>query len=170
MRSLSNMTIYALLIAVFCLNSTVNPQTGGNFTITQSVVAAGGNQNLAGGAFSVDGTAGQSTSGQNSTGGSFSVRSGFWTPSLAPSAAGVSISGRVLTSGATAGLRGAAVILSSSHGPSRTTLSTSFGYYRFDDLTAGETYVITVVSKRFSFSPRVVSIVDDLTELDLIAE
>lgn len=170
MRPLSDLTRYVLLVTVFFLNSTVYPQTGGGFTITQSVVASGGAQNLGGGAFSVDGTAGQSNAGQNSTGGIFAVRGGFWTQPLAPSAAGVSISGRVLTPGANAGLRGATVLLTPTHGPSRTTLSTSFGYYRFDDLTVGETYVISVASKRFSFSPRVLSVVDNVTELDLIAE
>lgn len=170
MRPKPNLTRLALVAALFGLNSAVNPQTGGDFTVTQSVVASGGAQNLAGGTFSIDGTAGQSNAGQNSTGGAFAVRGGFWTPPLAPSAAGVSLSGRVLTPGATAGLRGATVRLTPTHGTSRTTLSTSFGYYRFDDLTVGETYVISVASKRFSFSPRVLSVVDEVTELDLIAE
>ncbi len=61
----------------------IQGQTGGNFTITQSVVAGGGGQQSAGGTFSLDGTIGQSIAGGASSGSPFSVTSGFWnfTPS-----------------------------------------------------------------------------------------
>jgi hypothetical protein len=60
------------------INHRAQAQTGGNFTITQSVIAGGG-QNSAGGAFSVDGTVGQAVAGANLTGGMFSLAVGFWT-------------------------------------------------------------------------------------------
>ena len=77
MRSLSNRTGLAFVVGAFCLTSTVNSQTGGDFTITQSIVASGGSQNLAGGVLSADGTAGQSDAGPNSSGGTFAVRGGY---------------------------------------------------------------------------------------------
>ena len=42
----------------------------------------------------------------------------------------------------------------------------SFGYFSVGGLTSGQTYVVTVNSKRYNFSlpSRVVTLVDDLTE------
>lgn len=87
----------------------------------------------------------------------------------APTAATVSLSGRVLTNTG-AGLKGAVVKLADSQGRSVTAVSSSFGYYRFDDLAAGQTYILSAESKRFQFAPRVVSVTDDLTDIDLVAE
>jgi hypothetical protein len=86
-----------------------------------------------------------------------------------PSAAAVSIGGRVLTPSG-AGLKGAVVELSDGSGNTRTVLSSSLGYYRFDDLTAGATVLISVGSKRFQFAPRVIVVQDDLTDLDFVGE
>jgi hypothetical protein len=47
----------------------------------------------------------------------------------------------------------------------------SFGYYSFEGLTAGETYVVTVNSKRYTFSmpSRVISLVDNATDVNFVA-
>jgi hypothetical protein len=69
------------LLPVFVFISTisfVSAQTGGNYQITQSVIASGGGQNSTGGNFSLDGTIGQPIAGTVSTGSSFSVSGGFW--------------------------------------------------------------------------------------------
>ncbi|MDQ3490846.1 MAG: hypothetical protein M3449_07260 [Acidobacteriota bacterium] len=55
-------------------------------------------------------------------------------------------------------------------GSTRTARSSSFGYYRFEDVAAGETYILSVSSKRYSFAPRVVSALDELSDLDFTAE
>ncbi len=52
---------------------------------------------------------------------------------------------------------------------SRVATTGSFGYYCFDDVLAGETYVMGITSKRYQFAPRVVTVPDDLTEIDLEA-
>ncbi len=88
---------------------------------------------------------------------------------LAPTAASVSISGRVMTANGN-GVRNAIVQLTDPHGVTRRASTGSFGYYRFDDVEAGQTYVIGVASKRYVFSPRTISVSDELTGLDLIAE
>jgi hypothetical protein len=54
-------------------------------------------------------------------------------------------------------------------GGQRTAVSSSFGYYRFDGVTVGQTCVIGVTSKRYSFEPRVMPVVDEMTGLDLTA-
>ncbi len=95
---------------------------------------------------------------------------GMWQiPVLAPTAANVSVSGRVLTS-VGQGIRNARVVITDSHGVSQQAFTSSFGYYRFEDVRAGETYVISVVSKRFQFTPRTVTVSDELTGVDFISE
>jgi len=88
---------------------------------------------------------------------------------LAPSAASVSVSGRVLTSDGR-GIRNAIVVLTNSQGTSQSARTSSFGYYRFDGVQAGETYVMSVASKQYQFTPRVVSVADELTGVDFVAD
>lgn len=73
-----------------------------------------------------------------------------------PTAAGVSVSGRVLTDDGR-GLMNASVTLTDMQGQTLTTRTSSFGYYLFDDLNAGQMYVIAVSSKRYTYTPRVVT-------------
>ncbi|MEJ7848831.1 MAG: hypothetical protein WKF92_12160 [Pyrinomonadaceae bacterium] len=84
-------------------------------------------------------------------------------------AAGVLLSGRVMTLNGY-GLRNAVVTLADADGLLRKTLTSSFGYYRFDNVEAGETYVVSVSSKRAHFSPQVVSVMEELSGIDFIAE
>lgn len=86
----------------------------------------------------------------------------------APSAATVLVGGRILTS-AGSGIARARVTITDRNGSSRSTISNSFGYYRFDDIQAGEIYTISVVSKRYSFAPIVRQIFDSVEDLDIIA-
>ena len=88
---------------------------------------------------------------------------------LTPTAAGVSLSGRILTSNGS-GLRNAIISLTDSQGTSRNITTGAFGYYRFDEVAVGETYVISVASKRFSFASRIVNVVDELNDLDFVAQ
>lgn len=88
---------------------------------------------------------------------------------IAPTAASVSIGGRVLMSNGR-GLRNAVVVLQASEGIRRTALTSSFDYYRIDDIVVGETYVLSVSSKRYRFAPRVISLMDELTGLDFTPE
>ncbi len=87
---------------------------------------------------------------------------------LAPTAANVSISGRVLTPDGR-GLRNAFVILTDASGNSRTVRTTAFGYYVFEDISAGHTYTFSIRSKHFQFAPRVVNVTEDLSEFDFTA-
>lgn len=88
---------------------------------------------------------------------------------LAPTAAGVSVSGRILTSGRN-GIRNAVVTLTDQAGITRSAITSAFGYYRFDDIAAGQTVVISVASKRYQFEPRAVDVSDNVIDLDLIAQ
>lgn len=153
---------------ILFLSIAAQAQTGGIFTITQSVVASGGGQASNGGAVSLDGTTGQPLAGTNSAGGVFSTQNGFWQPNFAPTAAGVSVSGQVLA-GKT-GLSRARVTLTDENGATRSATTNSFGYFRFDNVAAGETYVFTISRKGYGFAPQVINVTEDLTELIFTAE
>lgn len=97
--------------------------------------------------------------------------SSTWTAGeLAPTAAAVTVGGRVMTADGR-GIRNAMLTLTDQNGNVRQAISSSFGYYRFPDVMAGETYVLTVRSKRYRFEPSavVVSVTDELTDLDFVA-
>lgn len=87
---------------------------------------------------------------------------------VAPTAAGVFVGGRVTIGGR--GLRNAVVYLTDAGGVTRTVRTSSFGYYRFDDIESGQTVIVSVISKRFSFTPQVVSIADNIEELNFVAD
>jgi hypothetical protein len=82
-----------------------------------------------------------------------------------PTAANVSVSGRVLTANG-AGLRNAVVILTDSNGNTRTARTGSFGYYNFTEVEAGRTYIFAVQSKRYQFTPQVVSVFENVSDLN----
>lgn len=93
-----------------------------------------------------------------------------WTAgSLAPTAAGVTVSGRVLTQSGQ-GLRNAVVTISDPAGNPRSTLTSSFGYYSFTDVEVGQSYTVSVSSKRFAFAPRLVNLTDAVDGLDFTAQ
>jgi hypothetical protein len=95
--------------------------------------------------------------------------SGWVFTQLAPTAAGVSISGRIATKDGI-GIGRARLTLTSRTGETLTAVTGPFGYFRFDDIQAGETYFLEVVHKRYQFagSPRVLTVLDDLTDVDFI--
>lgn len=66
-------------------------------------------------------------------------------------AAGATLAGRVTTA-AGRGIRGASVKLTDSAGNVRTAATTAFGYYRFADVPAGQSYIVSVKAKRYTFS------------------
>lgn len=86
-----------------------------------------------------------------------------------PSAANVAVSGRVLTADGR-GLRNALVTITDQLGTSRNAITSSFGYYRFEEVRSGETYTIGVSSKRYVFMPRTITVADELTDVDFVAE
>ncbi|MBK6590657.1 MAG: carboxypeptidase regulatory-like domain-containing protein [Acidobacteria bacterium] len=77
------------------------------------------------------------------------------------------MSGRVTTAGGQ-GLRNATVVMTDQQGYRRTTTTGSFGFYRFDDVESGRTYIVGVSAKRYRFNPRVVDLTDSLTDVDFI--
>jgi hypothetical protein len=54
----------------------------------------------------------------------------------------------------------------------RTTVSSSFGYYRFADIPVGASYIISVAAKKYSFSEpsQIRQVQDDLQDIDFVAD
>ena len=78
------------------------------------------------------------------------------------------VSGRIMTAGG-AGVPRAIVQMTLANGDTRTVNSSSFGYYRFDDIEADQTVTISVNSKQFQFAPQMVEVNNNLTGVDFIA-
>lgn len=88
---------------------------------------------------------------------------------VGPTAASVSVSGRVLGPNGMP-VPNVLISLADTSGALRQGRSNPFGYYRFDDVPTGSVYILSANSKRFTFAPRVISVGDDLVDIDLIAE
>lgn len=76
-----------------------------------------------------------------------------------------SISGRVVSPFGI-GLRNATVFLTDSHGGRQMATTSSFGFYTFDNVPAGDTYTVGVFSRLYRFAPRSLELVGDLANLD----
>lgn len=167
--------LYLLVLApLLLLPLATNAQT---YEIDRYVIASGGGSGSTGSSggrtFTVDGTIGQNIAGTTSAGiggGGYSImHGGFWAADfLAPTAALVSISGRVLS------LPGqpvfpARVMLTAPDGSMRSAATNTFGFYSISGLEAGHTYILTARAKGSAFVPRVVTLNADLTDVDLTA-
>ena len=78
------------------------------------------------------------------------------------------ISGRLVTSMGQ-GIANARVTLTDSVGQSRSSISNGFGIYRFSSLQLGQTYTISVASRRWTFTPMTVSVTGQMQSVDMIA-
>ncbi|MGI8641635.1 MAG: carboxypeptidase regulatory-like domain-containing protein [Pyrinomonadaceae bacterium] len=86
-----------------------------------------------------------------------------------PIAASVSVGGR-LSSDRGRGVANAQITLTNSRGEVRVTRSNGFGYFKFTDVAAGETYIITVRSKQYTFASRAVNVTQDLDNVNFTAQ
>ena len=157
-----------ILVTMLLLSSVVTvAQSGGGFVIQQSVIPAGGG-NASGGSFAVEVSNAQSTAHSGISGTPFTITAGFWNPLFAPTAAGVSVSGRV-TNAEGAGVVNSTVVCVDATGNLRRTRTNGFGYYQFFDITVGQTYFFYIESKSYSFETRVINVAEELTDLDFVA-
>ena len=78
------------------------------------------------------------------------------------------MSGRVTARGR--GISNAVVHLTSQSGEILTARTNRLGYYTFKELAVGETYIFNVFSKRYQFTPQVITLTEDLGELNFTAE
>ena len=101
----------------------------------------------------------------------FAFNGGWGIEFLSSTAASASISGRVATASGN-GIRNARVVITGNSLAQPMIATTgSFGYYTFDGLATGQTYVVTVNSQRYTFQTpsRVISLVDNIADADFTA-
>lgn len=84
---------------------------------------------------------------------------------LAPTAANVTVSGRVL-SPTGRGIYNATVQITFQNGDVKNARTNPFGYYRFENIEVGQTLVVNVNSKSYQYDTQIVHITDELTNLD----
>ena len=88
---------------------------------------------------------------------------------LAPTASNAVVSGRVLNREGR-GVSSAQMTIVDGNGNTAYAMTNPFGYYRFVNIQAGQTYIVSAGSKRHVFASRVVSVGDDVADLDFVAE
>lgn len=169
-----NSDISAFIVAAACLFFAIGAgpafgQSAGIFTITQATVAGGGGPAV-GGSSTIVSTTGQTAAGAAISGPGVVITAGFWKYStLTPTAAMVSISGRVRTSSGQ-GIPNASLTLFLPDGSTRTVRASPLGFYQFDGVTAGETVVLGVWRKAVTFSQPMIAVkvFDEIADLDFI--
>lgn len=88
---------------------------------------------------------------------------------LGVTSAGVSVSGRLLTSFGRAVSRGT-VSLSDGLGNIRRIQTNTLGYFRFDDVAVGETYLLNASARGYTFQPRTLNVMDQISDVEIRAE
>jgi hypothetical protein len=83
-------------------------------------------------------------------------------------ASNVSVGGRVTTSTGQ-GVFGARVFITDSNNNTRWVNTSPFGYYQFDNVAGGGVYTISAQSKRYNFTPQVMQVNDNLSNVDFVA-
>lgn len=88
---------------------------------------------------------------------------------LTPTAASINIGGRITDQNGT-GVPGALVTMAGQNSTVFIARTNPFGYYRFENVGAGQIYIVSVASKRHRFPVQVVNAGEDITDLDFIAQ
>ena len=171
----SKFKVYAYgTLIIFVFTTMIPAQAGAPFDLSHNVIASGGGKSAgtsSARSFTIEGTIGQGFAGteSSSTPPQLSVRGGFWGfLQPLPTAAAVSIAGRVLTPQGR-GLATTLVTLTSAAGERRTTTTNPFGFYRFEGVEVGQTYIVAVLARRFIFTPQTVVVGDEISGLNFVA-
>jgi hypothetical protein len=89
-------------------------------------------------------------------------------PCTVPTAAPVSVSGRVMNGKNP--VSKATVTLIDGAGNRRTALTNPFGYYKFENVSAGQTVVLSASSKGYQFEPQALALNEDVENLNFAAQ
>ena len=101
----------------------------------------------------------------NASGGNGADIGAFEVQPAAPTAATVTIGGRVLAANGR-GIARARVSITDANGETRRATTNGFGYYRFGDVAVGETYVVEASAKRHRFAAQVLTVGEETNGLN----
>jgi hypothetical protein len=161
------------IIIMLALLTFAHSQTGGVYDLSHNTISGGGGSQSSGGAFVLDGTVGQGIAGTSSTSSRFDVHGGFWIPGiLAPTAATVSIEGRVTSEVPLRYGRVEIVLTDLATASVYTARPNAFGYFRFEQIEVAHFCLVEARSQLYTFTPpiREFQVVDSLTGIDFSAE
>lgn len=85
-----------------------------------------------------------------------------------PTAASVTVAGRVVDATGR-GLSGVRVSIDGASGSSQSVSTSSFGYFQFEGIEAGRSYVINASHKRHTFAAQALTVMEQITDLQMIA-
>ena len=90
---------------------------------------------------------------------------------FAPTAASITVSGRAVNAKGR-GIANVRVVLTDATGTAQVAVTNPFGYYRFSEIAAGQTIVLSVSAKRFTFAEttRILNAAENLGEINFTAE
>ena len=90
---------------------------------------------------------------------------------FSPTSANAAVSGSVKNASGS-GIKNASVTLTDINGNIRRVQTGSFGFYKFENVAAGQTYVISISAKRFTFaqSSRTLPVNEDAGNVDFVAQ
>lgn len=167
-RNFQKFILVVLVLLFFgCAASKAQAQSGGNFQLEQSAIAPGGS--AVGSQFSSTFVVGQPAAVSGIGGGRFQLSTGFLaTAPPMTTAARVFVSGHALTADGTP-IVGVRVSLFNSAGVIGSVRTDQNGYFCFNDVLVGRTYILTAAGKVHHFAPQVVSVENDVADLDLIS-
>jgi hypothetical protein len=89
---------------------------------------------------------------------------------LGPTAANVSVEGRIVSQETGRAVYRARVVMTDSSGQTRVALTNPFGYYRFTDVPAGAIYTFTISAKGYQTREIVRPINDNVNDFDIFLE
>lgn len=160
-----------LLLMAFSANTVAGQCSGlacsGSYVLDKQVVASGGGRS-ANGDYAIEGTTGQPVAGVQSNAGMYGTHGGFWQAFLAPTAASVAVSGRVVTADGSPIYR-IRVTISDGGDLLRAALTNQFGYFRLEAIPVGRTYFLVATGKQHIFADDVVTVNDEITDLIITA-
>ena len=164
-------TIGVLILATGLCIVAISAQSDGivSYELKKQTIASGGGvaTDTTNNIFAVTGTVAQPIAAPKSSGALYGVSGGFWSGNILPSAAGVAVSGRVVTSEGR-GLRGAIIRLTGNDTARPRMVATGVnGTFSFTDVEPGHTYIISVSSRRFGFAnpTQVITVNDNVADI-----
>lgn len=140
----------------------------GNFSFSEpfsQLVNLGGNANV-GATSTKPATMPDTTLNWTLTNVSTWITGGTRVKGLGVVAASGTISGRVLSSRGR-GISQVTVMLTGGNGENLVARTNQFGYYRFEDIEVGDTYILQARNKRYAFAPLVINFDDSISNLNI---
>lgn len=86
-----------------------------------------------------------------------------------PTAAMISVAGRVLTSEGR-GVKNVMVSLTDNAGVPRRVMSGPRGFFHFEDVEAGQSYVLSATARRYQFTSQIINVTDNISDFEFRAE